>query len=122
MHIEHTQVLVTGGGLKIELSMYELFKASAEHFYSSHSLPNKCLKTPVYYESGSHVETKYKLTYGRNGLYTLNLYHTKSFCLVNGKQVSKFADNDMAEIIRLTPFHVATVNSSQRDINQDNIN
>ena len=81
----HTQVTVTGGGLKIEFStgMYELFKASAEQFYSSDSLPNKCQVTPVYDESGSHVETKYKLTSGRNGLYTLNLYHTKSSCLVN---------------------------------------
>jgi len=117
----HTQVTVTGGGLKIEFStgMYELFKASAEQFYSSDSLPNKCQVTPVYDESGSHVETKYKLTSGRNGLYTFNLYHTKSSCLVNGKQVTRFAENDMAEIIKLITSLVATENISVTYINQE---
>jgi len=77
----HTQVTVRAEN-RFSTDMYELFKASVEQFYSSHSLPNKCLITPVYDESGSHVETKYKRTSGRNWLYTLNFYHTKSSCLV----------------------------------------
>ena len=96
---ERTDVAITetGGRLKIEFSagMYELFKLSADEFYASVALTSKCQKTPVYDSQGNNTETKYKLTSGRNNIYTLNMYHTKSSCLINGKQSNLFMERDM---------------------------
>ncbi|KAH3786518.1 hypothetical protein DPMN_164625 [Dreissena polymorpha] len=116
---DHAIVKVTGGGLKIEFStgMYELFKCCADEFYQSETLKFKCQKTPVYDNIGSLVETKYRLSSGRNGVYTINLYHTKCSCLVNGKMVNQFAESDLLEIIQLTSNKLISENLTVDEVN-----
>ncbi|KAH3866538.1 hypothetical protein DPMN_029615 [Dreissena polymorpha] len=117
---DHAIVKVTDGGLKIEFStgMYELFKSCAAEFYQSETLKFKCQKTPVYDTIGSLVETKYRLSFGRNGVYTINLYHTKCSCLVNGKIcLNQFAESDLSEIIQLATNKLISENLTVDEVN-----
>ncbi|KAH3740301.1 hypothetical protein DPMN_047004 [Dreissena polymorpha] len=84
---EDVIVYETGEGFRLLLNpgMYELFKIAADQFFSNNTLPYKCCNVPVHDRQGNLVETQYKLSSGRQGIYTLNLYHTTSSCLINGK-------------------------------------
>lgn len=63
-------VTETGGGVKLELNtgFYELFKSAAEEFYSSDNRLFFCTKVPVKDKTGANVETKYKVTEGKDHL------------------------------------------------------
>ena len=95
-------VLKTGGGIKFLLNsgMYELFKNSIDEFYTSSDMKDTCQKIPVHDKQGNLVETKYKVLSGRQGVYTINMYHTKSSCMVNGKQSKQFTEVDFPEILQ----------------------
>ena len=80
--------------------MYELFKIAADQFFSDNTLPYKCCKVPVHDRQGNLVETQYKLSSGRQGIYTLNLYHTKSSCLINGKNSHKFTEIHLPAMLK----------------------
>ena len=81
---DNIQIFKTGGGLRIifNTSMYELIKYSADKYYAS----KECKRTPGQDKQDNLVETKFKMKSGKQDLYTLNMYHTKYTCLVNGRQ------------------------------------
>ncbi|KAH3791539.1 hypothetical protein DPMN_145027 [Dreissena polymorpha] len=80
------------------MGMYELFKTSADEYYGCRQLKYKCQHIPVHAKNVFLIETKYKLSLGRQGVYTIALYHTKSSCLVNGKRRNVFIRDDLPEI------------------------
>ncbi|KAH3695570.1 hypothetical protein DPMN_083031 [Dreissena polymorpha] len=83
--------------------MYELFKTSADEYYRCRQLKYKCQHIghiPVHDKKGFLIETKYKLSLGRQGVYTITLYHTKSSCLVNGTHMNAFIRDDLLEILK----------------------
>ena len=112
-------IIQTGGGVKFMFStgMYELIKLSAESFYNSTDLTNKCQILPVLDTQGSLVETKYKITQGRKTVYTLNMYHTKSSCLVNGKRANIFIDTDLPEILKIVETNLVSSGVSVSEVN-----
>lgn len=109
----------TGGGIRLMFNagMYELFKYSAETFYDSGKLPFSCNKKPVCDRQGNIIETKYKLTSGRQCVYTLNMYHTTSSCLINGKQTDQFTDFHFHKMVQLIQDKMSRSNTSVSEIN-----
>ena len=57
-------------------------------------------------KTGAVVETQYKVTPGKTSIYTLNLYHKTSSCLVNGKNVQLFSDTDFPGIIHIDEYNL----------------
>ncbi|KAH3737520.1 hypothetical protein DPMN_044113 [Dreissena polymorpha] len=92
----------TGGGFRLLLNtgMYELFKIAADQFFTNNTLQFKCCKVPVHDRQGNLVETQYKLSSGRQGIYTLNLYHTKSSCLINGENAHQFTEIHLPAMLK----------------------
>ncbi len=45
------------------------------------------------------------------------MYHTKSTCLVNGKQTVQFCDNDFPEMLKLAEDRLHTQHVSVEDVN-----
>ncbi|KAH3858942.1 hypothetical protein DPMN_101587 [Dreissena polymorpha] len=99
---EDVIVYETGGGFRLLLNtgMYELFKIAADQFFSNNTLPYKCCKVPVHDRQGNLVETQYKLSSGRQGIYTLNLYHTRSSCLINREKLASVHGNSPASDVK----------------------
>ena len=81
------QLTETGGGIKLTLNagLYELLRDSADAYLMSREGETTCKKTQVTDKTGHQVETKYKVSSRKSGHYTLNMYHTRSACLINGK-------------------------------------
>jgi lysophospholipase L1-like esterase len=78
--------------------VYEIFKTSVNEFFTKDMEERKCRKTQVQDLLGRVVEEKFRIVSGKSHQYTLNMYHTTSSCLINGKQVKNFLDNDLPEI------------------------
>ena len=62
------------------------------------------------------METRYKVAVGENS-YTLNMYHTTSSCLVNGKETKTFIEKHLSSII-----NVIEVRLIENGISLDEIN
>ena len=116
---EDFTVIQTGGGvrLKMNTAMYELFKFTAEEYFDSSDLNCTVNKTHVRDARGLLVETRYKVSTNQCNLYTANLYHTTSSCLVNGCNTEVFMDSDLIQII--TNVEKKLTNS---DISLDSLN
>ena len=91
-------VYETGGGLRMILNICSNF--------SSYQLNNITTKK-IFHSSDVHdkqensVECQYKLSNGRQGIYTLNLCYTmSSTCLINGKNPQHFIDQDLPIILK----------------------
>ena len=84
---QNVEVVETGGGLRIVLNTgsYELLKVATDEYFAQLRENRKCKIIKVQDKKGAVVETQYKVTSGKTSIYTLNLYHTTSSCLVNGK-------------------------------------
>ena len=94
---EHVEILETGGGVKVVLDTgtYEMLRLASEKYYTENDEGNrKCKIVQIKDKAGNQVETQYKLSIGSASMYTLNLYHTTSSCLANGKKVNSFKDKD----------------------------
>ena len=109
----------TGGGivLKLNAGSYQLLKYAARSYYTSESLALTCTITPVFDKKGCLIETKYRLTKGRSGLYTLNLYHTRCSALVNGKADQHFIETDLPNIIKLAEQNLSDNNTTLSELN-----
>ena len=71
-----------------------------EEFFSEGAQINQCTKSPVFDNQQRNVETRYKVSVGKNS-YTLNMYHTTSTCLVNGKETKTFLQHHLSSIINV---------------------
>ena len=113
------QLTETGGGVKLALNagMYELLRDSADKYLMSLEGETTCKKTQVTDKTGHQVETKYKVSYGKCGHYTLNMYHTRSSCLVNGKNTAQFLQNDLPRIFTAIETKISSENCSMEDFN-----
>jgi hypothetical protein len=85
---EEMIIRVTGDGIKLKMNtgMYELFKFASEIFFSDTEMIDRTKKTTAFDKKQNIVETKYNMSSeDKSRSYTLNLYHTRSSCLINGK-------------------------------------
>ena len=78
--------------------MYEMFKSAAETFYPSTDMESRCMKITVQDKTQIHVETKFKISIGVSS-YTLNMYHSTSTCLANGKMSANFCEEHLPAIM-----------------------
>ena len=113
-------VTQTGGGIKFVLNTgtYEVFKIATEDFYKNES------NTKITYKQESVsdiqnmcVETRYKASQGRTHLYTLNMYHTRCSCLVNGKKTSYFMMTDLQDILSIIQNNLSAENTNLTQVN-----
>ena len=113
------QISETGGGIKLTLNagLYELLRDSADKYLMSLEGGTTCKKTQVTDKTGHQVETKYKVSSGKSGHYTLNMYHTRSSCLVNGKNTAQFLQNDIQRIFTAIEQNISSENCSIEDFN-----
>ena len=91
----------TGGGVKFHFNtgFYELLKNEQETFFSWRENTMRCVRIPVSDSKGNITECIYKI-YGTDGhLYTVNMYHTRSSSLVNGKSVSLFLQPHFVSVL-----------------------
>ena len=94
--------------------MYELIKYSADKYYAS----KECKRIPVQDKQDNLVETKFKMKSGKQDLYTLNMYHTKCTCLVNGRQPGHFLQEDLPSILKTVELNLQQNSVTVDEINQ----
>jgi len=75
-----------------------MFKSAVDNFYQSADMEIRCKQTMVHDKKQRHVETKFKVNFDDQS-YTLNMYHTTSSCLVNGKMATCFCDEHLPTIM-----------------------
>ena len=114
------EVIETGGGLRIVLNTgsYELLKVATDEYFSEIENSRKCKITRVQDKNSAVVETQYKLTAGKSQLYTLNMYHTRSSCLVNGKKLQIFREKDFPEIMHKMEQKLEMNDTSHIEVNE----
>ena len=112
-------VIQTRGGLKIQMNcgMYELFRVAARNYYSSETMGKNTTHTAVIDRDQNHVETKYRVVTSKSAHYTMNMYHTKSAMLINGKGTTQFIESDMPDILSSIEVSLADNNCSMADFN-----
>lgn len=110
---DHIRYNLTGGGLRLffSTSSYELFRLALGTFYENKKKENESniLHKKVFDKSGAtNVEDQYKVkcdgfdSRGRNtklSCFSINLYHTTSSLLVNGKKLHIFME-DLPKIVK----------------------
>ena len=81
--IDELSISMTGGGLRMFMTsgMFELFRLASKEYFAEFN--SKC--TMVKDQRDNVVETQFRVYTGENMHYTINMYHTKSSLLVNGK-------------------------------------
>ena len=97
----------TGGGIVAEadVATYELLKTAAVYFYQLY--PDKDGKAEITNVTDKSRKNIIQITIrvsdrqNQLGGYTINFYHTTSKMLVNGKNVSKFIDEDVSSIQKI---------------------
>lgn len=110
----------TNGGLRIFLNAgaYELLKEAVDAYYIE-SYEKTHRKIPVHDQNGSLVETRYKIAMGKKHFYTLNMYHTKCSCLINGKKTDVFIKTDLPNILRSIQYALKLNDLSVTDVNEN---
>jgi len=80
---------------------YELVKQSIEHYFFENEQNISCQKIQVYDNTERLVESRYKVALNDNvqARYTLNLYHTSSSALINGKSAELFLHKHFPSIL-----------------------
>jgi len=111
-------IQLTGGGINIifNTGMYEMFKSAAEAFYRSADMESRCTKIIVQDKKLRHVETKFKISFGVSS-YTLNMYHSTSKCLVNGKMSATFCEEHLPAIMSSIENELSKFGLTVQDIN-----
>lgn len=117
--IQMLTVTETGGGVKFAFStgMYELFKLAADEYFMSDSMKTHCKKITVSDKNNAVVETKYKVNVN-TGQYTVNMYHTRCSCLVNGKRTSQSVTSDVNDFISKVGKHLSEENCTIEQFNK----
>ena len=113
-------IVPTDGGVKFTMNtgMYELFKVTADAYFSSDEMKDKSTCTSVLDKKRSHVETKYKVVTGKSSHYTMNMYHTKCSLLVNGRGTRQFLSIDFHEIMSRLDTYLTENGESLEKFNQ----
>ena len=116
---EPFKMIETAGGVKIIMNAgtYELFRYAADKHFGNCDEESFCKKTEVHDKAGNCVESKYKVSARKAGHYMLNMYHTTTSCLVNGRNTSKFLDIDLQKIVSIIDQKVSQENCSITDFN-----
>jgi len=102
LHYEYT-----GGGIVAEadVATYELLKTTEVYFYQRY--PDKDIKADITNVTDKtrkniiQVTTRLSDRQSQSGGYTINFYHTTSKMLINGKNVSKFIDEDVSSMQKI---------------------
>lgn len=98
--------------------MYELFKEATRGYFQSEIVQNKCMKTVVHDKKQNVTEVRYMVEVGNDTHYTLNLYHTTSSCLGNGKGCNQFVDTDICEILSVIEQKLKREDCTMDEFNQ----
>ncbi|KAH3774432.1 hypothetical protein DPMN_175814 [Dreissena polymorpha] len=88
-----------------------------DQFFTNNTLQYKCCKVPVHDKQGNLVETQYKLCSGRQGIYTLNLYQTKSSCSINGKNAHQFTEIHLLVMLKNVEERLVDDETKTTDVN-----
>ena len=91
--------------------IYELYRHALVAYYETLQRDSNCQVVvqikPVKDKKGVIVETQIKVNYSKNGkntgppMYTVNLYHTRSSMMVNGREAHKFTGDHRAAIAKV---------------------
>ncbi len=88
-----------------QAGLYELVRKAMHVYFTAHKSHKLATDITVHKEksSGLVVQTVYKLTHKGSGAgaYTVNLYHTKSSMLINGRSMPTFLDADWPGICKI---------------------
>ena len=97
---EEIKITSTFGGTKLifQTGAYELFKTAARNYFKT--IPDQPLARSVRDQKGAEVSQVYRITSKDGKKYTLNLYHTTSSALVNGRNETLFLNTDLPNIIK----------------------
>ena len=100
------QFFTTGGGLRIDCDAgtYEQIKNAMMAYYKTYKSYQQIKVEIVESEDmkDSNSETIIKLTYAsQKKCYTINMYHTTSKLLINGKGLSRFKNVDLPKLMKL---------------------
>ncbi|KAH3734236.1 hypothetical protein DPMN_040675 [Dreissena polymorpha] len=108
------EIIETNGGTKLVLNTgtYELLKFASKKYFSDNSLNYKYLCKPANDRKSNKVELSYKVADEKNHLYTFNLYHTTSSCLINGRNVAHFFYTDLPNILQIMKTDIQSNNKS----------
>jgi hypothetical protein len=119
--MEEIVIEETRGGTKIQLNAgtFELLKSAVKNYFSDEESPYNYTFIPVVDKQGNQVEAKYKVCQDNCHLYTLNMYFTKSSCLVNGKQAAQFINTDLPNILTLIESELKENGMSFHSVNEE---
>jgi hypothetical protein len=92
--------------LKMSTGMYEFFKYATESYYSSDKVNYTKKIIPVCGNKRNLVESIYKMSNGRAIMFTLNMYHTTSSALINGRDTGHFMSNDLYDILHCIEYEI----------------
>ena len=117
---EPLEIIESNGGTKLVLNTgtYELLKFASKKYFSDNSLNYKYLCKPANDKKSNEVELCYKVADEKNHLYTFNMYHTTSSCLINGRNVSHFFDTDLPNILQIMNTDIQSHNKSISELNE----
>ena len=77
----------------------------------------RCVRIPVSDSKGNFTECIYMI-YGTDGhLYTVNMYHTRSSSLVNGKSASPFLQTHFVSVLESMKKCMNTTNTTLEEVN-----
>ena len=89
--------------LTIQGGLYEIMKLTIQRLYSDHPIENKRIVPKVSIEKSKNYETACTYTVFENGekVYVVNLYHTQSKIMINGKKELDFLNKDIPLIAEI---------------------
>ncbi|KAH3891296.1 hypothetical protein DPMN_015389 [Dreissena polymorpha] len=117
---EPLEIIQTNGGTKLVLKTgtYELLKFASKKYFFIISLKYKYLCKPAKDKKSNKVELSHKVADEKNHLYTFNMYHTTSSCLINGRNVAHFFDTDLPKILQIMKTDIQSNNKSIGELNE----
>ena len=115
---EPFELTETAGGVKLTMNagMYELFRHTTAEYFGQSEMP--CKRTDVKDKTENIVETRFRISaHKSSGHFTLNLYHTTTSCLVNGRNTTQFLNVDLPNIFSMIETKVSQENCTINDFN-----
>lgn len=109
---------ITGGGIRLYLQagLYELVRRILPSVYEEH-YPGNVEKSRQVDKTGNVVHETVRLQSQGNAVYTINLYHTSSSLLVNGKDQAQFLERDLPKILRSSDEAAKATGMTIRSLN-----
>ena len=106
--IDELSSSMAGGGLRMFMNagMFELLRIASYEYCAEFN--SKC--TMVKDQKNNVVETQYRVYTGDNTHFTINMYHTKSSLLVNGKGIKQFIQKHVYELLNSIESNLQATN------------